>query len=314
MNQNSIKIFVLLLLGICSTAFLTGCGQSVQSGTVGIKKSLGEIDSEPLLPGFRWRKPFIESIEEYNIQMQTVATPSNSASKDLQSVETNVSVSFSPNPTLAPKLSAAIGNVEELAAGVLSPAIQESVKAVTARYTAEELVTKRSEVKTGIDMAIKSYIDAVLSDKDLQGGMTINAIALTDFKFSAEFNSAIEQKVKAEQEALRAKNDKMKRVTDAEAARDEQNLKTEANAFSVTEAATASAFAIEAESIARAAAIEREALALAKNPGIVELRQVEKWNGVLPTFNAGAQNPMSLLLSVDPKKPTPAQTTSEPGF
>ena len=84
-------------------------------------------------------------------------------------------------------------------------------------------------------------------EKDLAGLLTIANVAITDFDFSAEFNRAIEEKVRAEQEALKAKNEKLRRVTQAEAAAAERTL-----------AADAAAYEIEVESKARAAAIERE--------------------------------------------------------
>ncbi|MEC8821972.1 MAG: hypothetical protein VYA08_13845, partial [Pseudomonadota bacterium] len=109
--------------------------------------------------------------------------------------------------------------------------------------------------------------------------------AITDFDFSAEFNRAIEEKVRAEQEALKAKNENLKRVTQAEAAAAEKTL-----------AADAMAYEIEVQSKARADAIEREAKALKDNPQLIQLRIAEKWNGVLPRFTGSEAIP---LLSIE---------------
>jgi regulator of protease activity HflC (stomatin/prohibitin superfamily) len=168
---------------------------------------------------------------------------------------------------------------------LIDPAIMESVKAITALYTAEQLITKRDEVKNRIQAQIDSFLNETLREKELIGSLTIANIAITDFDFSAEFNRAIEEKVRAEQEALKAKNEKLKRVTQAEAAAAEKTL-----------AADAMAYEIEVQSKARADAIEREAKALKDNPQLIQLRIAEKWNGVLPRFTGSEAIP---LLSIE---------------
>ena len=114
--------------------------------------------------------------------------------------------------------------------------------------------------------------------------MKIANVAITDFDFSEEFNKAIELKVKAEQEALQAKNEKLRRVTQAEAAAEERKL-----------AAAAEAYEIEINSKARAEAIRIEAQALKDNPALIELRSVEKWNGQLPQVNGQSAMPFIQL-------------------
>ena len=112
-------------------------------------------------------------------------------------------------------------------------------------------------------------------------------MAITDFRFSEEFDRAIELKVKAEQEALQARNEKVKRVTQAEAAYQEKKL-----------AADAAAYDIEARSKAKALAIEREAKALKDNPELIQLRLSEKWDGTLPKFTGAETVPFINVDSV----------------
>jgi regulator of protease activity HflC (stomatin/prohibitin superfamily) len=161
----------------------------------------------------------------------------------------------------------------------------ESVKAITALYTAEELVTSRAEVKNNIQGAIEEFINTTLEQKGVAGALSLANVAITDFDFSSEFNRAIEEKVKAEQEALKAKNEKLRRVTQAEAAAAEREL-----------AADAEAYQIEAASRARAEAIRREAQALKDNPELIQLRIAEKWNGQLPQVTGEGALP---LLNID---------------
>jgi regulator of protease activity HflC (stomatin/prohibitin superfamily) len=135
-------------------------------------------------------------------------------------------------------------------------------------------------VKQQIQEALSAFINRTLQEKDLAGALNIANIAITDFNFSEEFNRAIELKVKAEQEALQAKNEKIRRTTQAEAAAAERQLSADAEAYATT-----------VQSKARAEAIEREAAALKQSPELIQLRTVEKWDGVLPRMSGGGVIP-----------------------
>ena len=141
------------------------------------------------------------------------------ASKDLQTVSTQVSVKYSLNSSFTPQVYKKIGLESAIAQTLIEPAILESLKAVTVKYAAEELVTQRAKVKVEIQESITNFINNTLKAKDLLGAFNAVNVAITDFDFSQEFNRAIELKVKAEQEALQAKNEKARRSTQAEAAR-----------------------------------------------------------------------------------------------
>jgi regulator of protease activity HflC (stomatin/prohibitin superfamily) len=259
----------------------------VESGHVGVIRTLGAVQPDPLSEGFHFKKPFIDKIEQVDVRLNKAQSKSAAASKDLQTVQTQVTVQYSLLGPSAPETYQKIGNREVVAATVIEPAIQESVKAITAQYTAEQLVTKRAEVKLQIQEAIDNFINVTLKDKNVPAALKISNVAITDFEFSGEFNKAIELKVKAEQEALQAKNEKTRRVTQAEAAYQEQKL-----------AADAAAYDIEARSRAKADAIEREAKALKNNPELIQLRLSEKWDGTLPKFTGGEAIPFIDINSV----------------
>ena len=212
----------------------------------------------------------------------------SAASRDLQTVTTDVTTTYALDGTIAPLTFQRVGVPAKVATTIVSPAIQESVKAVTAKFTAEELVTQREKVKQQIQQAIANFIDTTLNEKGLRGALHIANVAITDFKFSDEFNKAIEAKVQAEQEALKAKNEKLRRVTQAEAAASEVKLAAEAQAFT-----------IEAESKARADAITREAEALTGRPEVLRLRSIERWDGVLPKITTA--DGILQMLPLDPK-------------
>lgn len=257
----------------------------VNSGHVGVVRTLGAVQPTPLPEGFNIKKPFLDSIEEISVRLQKADAAATAASKDLQVVSTRVAVQYSLIGAVAPRTFQAIGRSDTVAANVIAPAIQESVKAVTAQYTAEQLVTKRAEVKQKIQTAIAVFIDDTLEQKGAEGALNLDNVAITDFEFSQEFNRAIEEKVQAEQEALKAENEKLRRVTQAEAAAEERKLAADAEAYQINQA-----------SVAKAEAIEREAAALRDNPELIELRLAEKWDGKLPVVNGGSSLP---LLNLD---------------
>ena len=275
-------ILIIVIIILATSSFVI-----VESGHVGVIRTLGAVQPVPLPEGFHFKKPFIDKIEQVDVRLTKAQSNSAAASKDLQTVQTQVTVQYSIMGPAAPETFQKIGNRDVVAATIIEPAIQESVKAITAQYTAEQLVTQRAEVKLQIQEAIDNFIDVTLKDKNVPTALKISNVAITDFEFSEEFNRAIELKVKAEQEALQAKNEKTKRVTQAEAAYQEQKL-----------AADGAAYDIEARSKAKADAIEREAKALKDNPELIQLRLSEKWDGTLPKFMGGEAIPFIDIESV----------------
>ena len=282
--------FALVLLG--------GMTVVVEAGHVGIVKSLGAVQPQPLAEGFHFKKPFVDQVEFMDVRLMASHAKATAASRDLQTVSTEVTTQYSINGALAPLTFQRIGNTAKLSATLVEPAIQECVKSVTAKFTAEELVTKRETVKQQIQDALIAFLNRTLGEKGLEGALTVANLAITDFNFSEEFNRAIEAKVKAEQEALQARNEKIRRTTQAEAAAAERKLAAEAEAFST-----------EIQSKARADAIKREAEALKESPELIQLRAVEKWDGALPRMSAPGALPFinlgsdTALQPPQPKQP-----------
>ena len=257
----------------------------VDAGYVGVVKRLGAVQPTYLPEGFHLKTPIIDSVEQFDIRLSKFEAQAGASSKDLQVVQTSIAVQYSLTPELMPKTLQKVGTRQVAERTLIAPSIMESVKAITALYTAEELITKRDSVKTEIQNKINSFLDETLEEKELLGLLKIANVAITDFDFSSEFNRAIEEKVRAEQEALKAKNEKVRAVTQAEAKAEEQKL-----------IADAAAYEIKVQSEARAEAIKRESEALAGNPQLIQLRIAEKWDGQLPRFSGGDTIP---LISLD---------------
>jgi regulator of protease activity HflC (stomatin/prohibitin superfamily) len=280
MNTALKGLVPLIIILVLALVLLGGMTVVVDAGHVGVVRSMGAVQPKALGEGFHLKKPFIDQVELMDVRLTASHAKATAASKDLQTVSTEVTTQYSLNGELAPLTYQRIGSLPKFSAALVEPGIQECVKAVTAKFTAEELVTKREVVKQQIQEALSAFINRTLQEKDLAGALNIANIAITDFNFSDEFNRAIELKVKAEQEALQAKNEKIRRTTQAEASAAERQLAADAEAYATT-----------VQSKARAEAIEREAAALKQSPELIQLRTVEKWDGVLPRMSGGGVIP-----------------------
>ena len=228
-----------VILAFAVIAVLFGSFKTIAAGHVGVVRTFGAVHITPMEEGFNLKWPFIHSVEEIDIRLKRASSQASAASKDLQVVRTEVAVQYSLVGPIVPQAYQRIGAREIIEETLIAPAVQESVKAVTARYTAEELVTQRATVKTGIQQAIESFINQTLTEKSVPGAIQLANVAITDFEFSDEFNKAIEEKVRAEQEALKAENEKIRRVTQAEAAAAERRLAAEAEAYQIEQASVA---------------------------------------------------------------------------
>ena len=248
----SILLVVLVLVGLALNSFVI-----VNAGQRGIVLQLGAVRPVVFTEGLHFKIPFIQTVIPMEVRVQKSQSEQTAASKDLQTVSTTVAVNFHLDPNQVNKLYQSVG----LSYGerIVDPAIGEAVKAITAQYTAEELISKRSEVS--------SKIKETLSSKLATYYMVLDEINITEFKFSQEFNNAIEQKQIAEQQALKANLD-LQRIE------------------------------IEAKQKIEQAKAEAESLRLQKQevtPELVKLREIEakmkaieKWDGKLPNVTGGA--------------------------
>ena len=237
----------------------------VPVGNLGVVKHWGKVNHSAVLSeGLHLITPVRTTVEYISVKLLKFNQKTSASSKDLQIVSTVVSIQFSLGEVS--QLYQKIGNEQLVTHILLKPAVEESVKAVTAQYTAEELIKKRPEVKIQIGKTISDFLEKTLKGKELNAtSLLVANVAITEFDFSDEFNRSIEMKVRAEQQALQAKNEKIKKITDAEATAEK----------------------IKLESIATANAILREARALRENPHLIEYRRMEKWDGKLPEVTGG---------------------------
>ena len=178
-NQIGVIAVVLVTVVLIFSSFVI-----VDSGRVGVVRTLGAVQPEALKEGFHFKKPFVDSVEQIDVRLRKAENEAGAASKDLQVVRTRVAVQYSLTADVTPLTFQKIGSRAIVETTLINPAIMESVKAVTALYTAEELVTSRAEVKNNIQAAIENFINTTLEQKGVAEAMSLANVAITDFDFS----------------------------------------------------------------------------------------------------------------------------------
>jgi regulator of protease activity HflC (stomatin/prohibitin superfamily) len=173
----------LVLVVILLLVMFSGLGVVVEAGHVGILRTLGAVQPESLREGFHLKKPFLDQVELMDVRLTASHAQATAASRDLQTVSTQVTTQYSMNGEIAPLTYQRIGNLGKVSATLVEPAIQECVKSVTAKFTAEELVTKREVVKLQIQQSLVAYINNTLKEKGVENAISIANLAITDFNF-----------------------------------------------------------------------------------------------------------------------------------
>jgi len=257
MKKGPGKIFVIIFATLIILTLVKPWAQ-VGAGERGIVLNFGAVQDKVLNEGIHFRVPIMQKIILMDIKIHKVVTDAASASSDLQDVALSVALNYHIVPEKANLVYQTIGL--DFKERMIDPAIQEVMKAVSALYTAEELITKRP--------AVSAEMQESLTKRLLMSNISVDAFSIVSFSFSKIFTDAIEAKQTAEQNALKAKRD-LDRIR------------------------------VEAEQTIAAATAEAEALRLQKmniSPDLIELRKIEanlkaieKWNGILPQVTgAGA--------------------------
>lgn len=262
-------LLLLLVLTILGLITLFSAMRHVGTGEVGVVTNYGKVTGRELSEGFAWVAPWgVNKVAKYDIKTQKDEMQSGAATKDLQDVNGTLVLNYRLQRGEVSKIHQEVG--KEYKDKLILPALNEVFKAASAKYTASELITKRSEVKKDVYDQLKARLEKY--------GITVQDVSITNFKFSAEFNKAIEAVQIANQNVARAK----------------QELETTK---------------VEAEKQIQAAQGAAEAQRLQQETLTPELirkleiesqnRAIEKWNGVLPTTSASGNG--GLLFNIPAK-------------
>lgn len=168
----------------------------IGAGHRGVVLNFGAVSNDIMGEGVHWRTPIAQSVKEIDTRIQKEEVDASAASKDLQTVTAKLALNYHLDAGKVNLLWQSVGN--DYKVRIIDPAIQEAVKAATARYTAEELITKRPQVKEDAKIA--------LAERLAKEFIIVDELSIVDFNFSEQFNRSIESKVTAEQDALASKN------------------------------------------------------------------------------------------------------------
>jgi len=259
MKKAPLRLVLIIVAILVFFLFLSPFVQ-VGAGERGVVLNFGAVQDAVLNEGLHFRVPIMQRVAIMDVKVQKAVTDAAAASSDLQDVTSSVALNYHVMPDKANVVYQTVG--VEFKERIIDPAIQEVMKAVTAQYTAEELITKRPTVSEAMR--------AALAERLLAYNIAVDTFSIVSFSFSKVFTEAIEAKQTAEQLALKSKRD-LDRIR------------------------------IEAEQTITAAKAEAEALRLQKaniSLDLIELRKIEanlkaieKWNGILPQVTGGGAIP-----------------------
>ncbi|MEA5582982.1 prohibitin family protein [Nodularia harveyana UHCC-0300] len=234
----------------------------VNAGERGVVMQFGKVQDQVLDEGIHPIMPVVTSVKRINVRVQKNTFKSTAASKDLQTITTELAVNWHINPLEVNTVFQQVGDEQLIIDGIITPAVSEVLKAATAKKTAEEVITKRTELKGEIDTKLKNRLASY--------GIIIDDVSLVDFAFSPEFARAIESKQIAEQEAKQASFIAQKATQEAQA--DINRAKGQA----------------EAQRLQR----------LTLTPDLLQKQAIEKWDGRFPTVMSG--NGALPLININP--------------
>ena len=248
------KAVVAIILAIAAIVVIFNSFTVVSAGHTGVIVTLGKVNETVLQEGIHLKAPFIQQCVEIDNRIVKLEVNTEAFSKDLQSVMTTLAINYRVDTSKSYSIYKNIGADYE--AVLVTPAVNEVLKAITAQYTAEQSVTNRALISDGLVTGLNEKLNDI--------GLFVTDVNIINFDFSEAFINAIEEKQVAQQKLLKAETEKQTAITNAEA---------EAETIKIRAQAEADATVTISESL---------------TPNVIEYKKLEKWNGVLPKVTGGA--------------------------
>ncbi len=246
MNEDNEKSFiekygkkVAIWVGVVIAVLILWPFRTVTAGSVGVVTRFGAVN-RVADPGIMVKIPLIEGLQIMNTQTQIDSVDAQAASSDLQTINSKIAVNYHLDGTKAPDVYQRIGT--DYQSKVVSPAIQDTFKSITAKYTAQELITQRE--------AVRSLAGQELTEKMKPYNIIVDNFNIVNFDFSADYNTAIEQKQVAQQNLEKAQLEAATAVTQAKGQADAQKATKDTGGLS---------------------------------PEYLLFMTIKEWNGILPT-------------------------------
>ena len=247
-NNKVLKIVIPCVIAFFVLIVLLNCFTVVDAGHTGVVVTLGQVKEGTLQEGIHLKIPFIQQIVKIDNRIVKLEVQTEAFSKDLQTVTTTLAINYRVDVNKSNSIYKNIGAKYEDV--LVTPAVNEVLKAITARYTAEESVTNRALISEGLVEGLNEKLN------DL--GLYVTDVNIINFDFSEAFINAIEEKQVAQQKLLKAETEKQTAITNAQAEAETIRIKAEAEA---------EANRTISESLTEA---------------ILENNKIQKWNGELP--------------------------------
>ena len=259
------KVLITIIILIVVVFVALNCLTIVQPGHTGVVVTLGRVDEGVLQEGLHAKLPFVQNVVMIDNRITKLEVDTEAFSSDLQTVETRLAINYRVDTSKSYSIYKNIGSSYE---GVLvEPAVNEVLKAIVAKYSAEESVTNRTLISAGLVEGLNEKLNDI--------GLYVTDVNIINFEFSEAFITAIEEKQVAQQELLKAETEKQTAITKAEA---------EAESIRVRAEAEADALRITAQAEAEANATIAESL----TDALIEYHKIDKWNGELPIVTGGS--------------------------
>ena len=247
---------VIFVVGMVWSSFTV-----ISAGHTGVQITLGEVNPVSLTEGVHFVNP-VSVVRDIDVRLQKAQLDGQSAgTRDLQQVHTDIVINYRMSPQNLPHIYKEFGL--DVANKILGPAINDAFKAVTGKYTSEELITKRDQVSQDILVHLR--------EKVAQFNIDVSNVSLVNFGFSPEYQKAIEQKVIATQQTAKAEQD-LRRIE-----------------------VEAKSRVAQAEGEAKAIAIQAQAIQSNGGQNYVQLEWIKRWNGKLPDTMLG--DPSKLMIN-----------------
>lgn len=248
------KWIVAIVAVIVVIVVAANCVTVVQPGHTGVVVTLGKVNSNVLQEGLHFKAPFVQTVVMIDNRISKLEVDTEAFSKDLQTVETTLAINYRVDTAKSYSIYKNIGKDYETV--LVTPAVNEVLKAITAKYTAEESVTNRSLISEGLVSALNEKLNEI--------GLYVTDVNIINFDFSEAYITAIEEKQVAQQQLLKAETEKQTAITNAEAEAEATRIKAEAEAAA------------------------NKALTESLTPELIEYNKIQKWDGKLPQVTGGS--------------------------
>ncbi len=269
------KIVAAAVVLIIAISICTSCFTVVPAGHTGVVVNMGRVSETVLQEGFHFKAPFVQEIVQIDNRVVKLEVATDAFSKDLQTVSTVLAVNYRIAKNMSYSIYKEVGSgFEEV---LVTPAVNEVLKAVVAKYTASDLVASRSEVSVMLDEELNGKLNT--------WGIFIEDLNIIDWDFSAEYIAAVEAKQVAEQNLIKTNTEQEEQIVIAKAEAEKKRIAAQADSDSAIIAAKAEAERIRIE--AEATAEANRTIAESLNEAVLQNKTIEKWDGQLPRVTTG---------------------------